>query len=242
MIEEATAAVANGNDKKKKNGTDGEAKSSELCSQVSTVFGELSRVQDEVRTRLLEFGERETEIARLRQELEEERDKLDAEAVRVERLGRKIAAREETFRLREEAVERRETAVHSFQEMLVHMVAALDDPTPTNLARAFETAQQALQSGHTAAHSVDAAHDASATGESDDPEVAAADRAAGGKSAQDPKLSDFSPEELRRLEMLSQLGTASKQEIARQIRAERENEGDANGKGGKGAGKRRWLF
>jgi len=243
-VEDVSPQALSSNGASTKNGTrgvevdpDSEA-STVLSTQVTSAFSDLARVQDELNSRLQEFGEREAEIIALQDALESERDKLEAQTARVERLNRQTKAREDTFNKRENAVERRERAVKSFQTMLVHMAAALEDPTSENLSAALEHATTALGDGHAAAGA--AAH--ATEGVVDDQETQPA-VAVGDDEAVD--LTDLNTEELHRLKMLQQLGTASVTEIADQIRTEREGaSGSRRGRKKKkhGSKVRSWLF
>ncbi len=205
-----------------------------LCSQVTTAFGELARVQDEVRRRIEEFGQRETEIATLKAGLEAERSKLGAQAALAERLTRETAEREEALRKREEAATKREEAARAFRAVLAQMAAVLDEPTSEAVATTVAAAKAACAAGQAAAPisqaatpSPSAAPTTSATPATDD--------------AEGLDLSDFTPAEHQKLRMLRQLGTVKPSDIVEAIRAERALANGSQSKSKKG-GKRTWLF
>lgn len=195
-----------------------------LSLQVSSAFGELSRVQGELAERMDLFKEREAELAAQRTALEKERDEHETRVARAERIARQAEAREEALSKREEAVGRREQAANAFQDLLARMAAALDDPTPTKLSEALDAATISLSQSHAALGARAAAEAGPDAGRALESEAVAGMVGDGcGEAGSDAglDLGDFSEEELRKLAMLQKLGTASAAEIAEQIRSER---------------------
>lgn len=119
-----------------------------LSSQVSSAFGELSRVQAELTARMERFSEREALLEEQCVELQNDRDEHEARVSRAERIARQAEAREAAVARREESVSRREDAAVAFRDLLVRMTDALDDPTPTKLSQAFEAATVSLRESH----------------------------------------------------------------------------------------------
>ncbi|MEE8311545.1 MAG: hypothetical protein V3R77_04760 [Candidatus Binatia bacterium] len=203
-----------------------------LSSQVSSAFGELSRVQAELAARMERFSEREARLEEQRAELQNDRDEHEARVSRAERIACQAEAREAAVAGREESVGRREDAAGAFRDLLVRMTDALDDPTPTKLSEAFEAATTSLRDSHAAltakanvvaSEDVDAANGTEAEPSGDEP--IAAGPVEDADSNADVDLGDLSEEELRKLRMLQKLCTASTAEIAEQIRGEREDAG-----------------
>jgi hypothetical protein len=218
------------------NGHDGHSSSVDpavaaLRSQVTTAFGELARVQDEVRRRIEEFGQRETEIAALRVNLEAERKKLGTQAALAERLTRETEQREESLRKREEAVSKREEAARAFRGVLAQMAAVLDDPTREAVAATVAAAKKACAVSQV----VEAPSKAKSPSE-----VPTADAGSPVEDIEGLDLSDFTPDEHQKLRMLRQLGTVKTSSIVEAIRAERAISN--GGSKSKRSGKRTWLF
>jgi chromosome segregation ATPase len=190
-----------------------------------------------------EISDKKKTLASVRAQITDERDVLERNRVDLEtkkalleRLQAEAVSAAEALRKREEALRRREEAVATFRDALAHMAQSLSDPPHEETDGNGVVRRAASKSKPKPATQVSAAAGSADTvtlerdGESwQAREVTPADIAA--------DVSDFTPEEFRKLCMLRQHCTAPDAEIAAEIRAERASVPDRTTKK-----KRGWPF